>query len=206
MIEYYFAKGTIALAGMIAMEESKVEFEAREIFFADQQQQSADYLKVNPKGRVPALIYNGKLLTEMPAILQFVSQIGGQSPLSLPGDAFEVAKINSLNSFICSTLHVAHAHRMRGHRWVDDEAAKDAMRKKVPETVTAAFKHIEDEYLDGPWVMGETYTISDPYLFTVAQWLEGDSADLSVLPKVVAHRDRMKERPAVQSALAIENQ
>jgi glutathione S-transferase len=58
--------------------------------------------------------------------------------------------------------------------------------------------------LVGPWVMGETYTICDPYLFTLAQWLEGDGVDLSALPAVMAHRQRVSERPAVRKALAQE--
>jgi glutathione S-transferase len=57
----------------------------------------------------------------------------------------------------------------------------------------------------GPWVMGETYTICDPYLYTVALWLEGDGVDVSALPKVMAHRQRMSERPAVQRVMAEEN-
>ena len=58
--------------------------------------------------------------------------------------------------------------------------------------------------LKGPWVMGGTYTICDPYLFTLGLWLEGDSVDVSTLPKVLAHRRRMEQRPAVQKVLAEE--
>ena len=58
--------------------------------------------------------------------------------------------------------------------------------------------------IKGPWVMGETYTVCDPYLYTIATWLEGDGVDLSALPKVMAHRQRMAERPAVRKVLAEE--
>jgi glutathione S-transferase len=112
--------------------------------------------------------------------------------------------VQAFNSYLCSTVHVAHAHRRRGRRWVDDEAAIAAMQRKVPQTVGAAFALIENGMLRGPWVMGETYTICDPYLFTLAQWLEGDSVDLSRLPKVLEHRRRMAERPSVRKAIAQE--
>src|SRR5436190_634559 len=82
-------------------------------------------------------------------------------------------------------LHVAHAHKRRGARWADDPAAIAEMRRKVPETMTACFDLIEQTLLEGPWVLGENYSIADPYLFTIAEWIEGDSVDVSRLPKVV---------------------
>jgi len=78
------------------------------------------------------------------------------------------------------------------------------MKRKVPETMAACFDLIETKMMKGPWVMGETYTICDPYLFTIAKWLEGDSVDPARFPKVKAHRDRMAERPAVHKVLAAE--
>ena len=78
------------------------------------------------------------------------------------------------------------------------------LEEGVPETVAACFELIESKMLQGPWVMGETYTICDPYLFTLARWMEGDSVDPARFPKVKAHRDRMAERPAVSNVLAAE--
>ena len=76
-------------------------------------------------------------------------------------------------------------------RWADDPAAIEAMKKKVPETMAACFELIESKMMKGPWVMGDSYTICDPYLFTIAGWLEGDSVDPARFPKVKAHRDHM---------------
>jgi glutathione S-transferase len=76
------------------------------------------------------------------------------------------------------------------------------MKRKVPQTFGACFALIEQQMLKGPWVMGEQYTICDPYLFTLAGWLEGDGVDLAGLPKVADHRKRMSERPAVMKVLA----
>jgi len=93
---------------------------------------------------------------------------------------------------------------MRGYRWATEESSFADMKRKVPESVGASFALIERGMLRGPWVMGEQYTICDPYLFTLAQWLEGDGVDLATLPKVMDHRNRMSERPAVRAALAEE--
>ena len=119
-------------------------------------------------------------------------------------DPFGFAEVQAFNSYLCSTVHVAHAHRMRGTRWVDDPAAIEAMKQKVPETVGACFELMETRMIRGPWAMGDTYTICDPYLFTIAGWLESDSVDPARFPKVKAHRDRMVERPAVRKVLAAE--
>ncbi len=80
----------------------------------------------------------------------------------------------------------------------------EAMKRKVPQNMYDCFALIETGMLAGPWVMGERYSICDAYLFTVAQWLEGDGVDPARLPKVAAHRQRMSERPAVRKALARE--
>ena len=85
-------------------------------------------------------------------------------------------------NYLCATVHVAHAHRARGYRWADDPAAHEAMKKKVPQSVGACFDLIERTMFRGPWAMGEAYTIADPYLFTIARWMEVDSVDPDRLP------------------------
>jgi len=76
------------------------------------------------------------------------------------------------------------------------------MKRKVPSNVTECFELIEHKLLQGLWVMGERYTICDPYLFTIASWIEGDGVDTAKVPRVMEHRRRMLTRPAVQIAVA----
>src|SRR5262249_32135005 len=106
--------------------------------------------------------------------------------------------VQSFNSYLCSTVHVAHAHKVRGTRWATEESSFADMKRMIPKTVGACFDLIEKQMLRGPWVMGEAYTICDPYLFTVAQWLEGDGVDIESTPKVADHFKRMADRPAVR--------
>jgi glutathione S-transferase len=204
MMKLYFAKGTCALASHIALEEAGAEYSTVRINFAASEQQSPEYLAINPKGRVPTLVTDRGTLTETPAMLAFIAQSFPKARLAPLDDPFGFAEVQAFNSYLCSTVHVAHAHRMRGARWADDPGAIEAMKRKVPQTVAACFDMIESKMFQGPWVMGETYTICDPYLFTIAQWLEGDSVDPSKFPKVKAHRDRMSERAAVRKAVALE--
>jgi glutathione S-transferase len=119
-------------------------------------------------------------------------------------DPFAFAQVQAFNSYLCSTLHVAHAHRMRGQRWADDAIAIAEMQRKVPDSVGACYDLIEREMLKEPWVMGDVYTICDPYLFTLAQWFEAAGVDPTRLPKVSGHRRRMSVRPAVRKVIADE--
>jgi glutathione S-transferase len=203
MLKLYYAPGTCALASHIALEEAGAAYTAERVDFKNSQQTTPEYLAINPKGRVPALVTDRGVLTETPAILAFIAQ-GSPAAKLMPEDAFAFAQAQSFNSYLCSTVHVAHAHKGRGYRWAADETSFADMKRKVPETMAASFALIERDMLKGPWVMGEQYTACDAYLFTLGGWLEGDSVDIATLPKVVAHRKRMSERPAVQKVLADE--
>lgn len=203
MFKLYYAPGTCALASHIALEEVGAPYSAERLNFRNNQQQSEDYLKINPKGRVPALVTDKGVLTETPAILAFIAQSFPQANLA-PQDPFAFAQVQSINSYLCSTVHVCHAHKGRGYRWASEETSFADMKRKIPETMLACFTLIERDMLMGPWVMGGQYTICDPYLYTIAGWLEGDGVDLAKLPKVAAHRKRMEARPAVATVLAEE--
>ncbi|MCX7362150.1 MAG: glutathione S-transferase family protein [Alphaproteobacteria bacterium] len=206
MLKLYYAAHSCALATHIVLEEVGADYSTVRIDFASGQQRSPEYLEVNPKGRVPALATDRGILTETPAMLAFVAQSFPAAKLAPMDDPFAFAEVQAFNSYLCSSLHVAHAHRMRGHRWVDadDAAAIAAMQRKVPESVGAGFDLIERDMLKGPWVMGERYTICDPYLFTLAQWLEKDGVDPARIPRVIDHRRRMSERAGVRKAIAQE--
>ena len=206
MLKLFYAAHTCSLATHIALEDAGADYTTSRIEFAKEQQKSADYLKINPKARVPALVTDRGILTETPAMLVYVAQSFPAAKLAPMDDAFAFAEVQAFNAYLCSHLHVAHAHRMRGHRWVDasDKASIAAMQRKVPESVGEAFAMVEREMLRGPWVMGERYTICDPYLFTLAQWLEADGVDPARIPKVIDHRRRMAERASVKKAIAEE--
>ena len=120
MLKLYYAADTCSLATHIVLEEAGADYSTVRIDFAKAQQRSPDYLAVNPKGRVPALVTDRGTLTETPAMLVFVAQSFPAARLAPVDDAFAFAEVQAFNSYLCSTLHVAHAHRMRGHRWADD--------------------------------------------------------------------------------------
>lgn len=204
MLTFHYAPNTCALASMIAMEAAGAAYQTVRLDLAAGDQRRANYVAINPKARVPALVTGKGVLTETPAILAFVAQSFPEARLAPLDDAFAFAELQAFNSYLCSTVHVAHAHRMRGYRWADDPAAIAEMKRKAPQAVAECFALVDRELFRGPWVMGERYTICDPYLFTFAQWLETDGVDPAKVPKVEEHRRRMSERPEVVRALARE--
>jgi glutathione S-transferase len=202
MLKLYFTPGTCALASHIALAEAGADYTVEKVDFKTNQQNSPDYLAINPKGRVPSLVTERGILTETPAMLALIAQSFPKAKLAPTDDPFAFAQVQSFNSYLCSTVHVAHAHKLRGTRWATEESSFADMKRKVPETMGACFALIENKMLKGPWVMGEQYTICDPYLYTIATWLEGDGVEIANLPKLADHYQRMAARAAVKKALA----
>jgi glutathione S-transferase len=201
----YYAPHTISLATHIVLEEVGADYSTVRIDFSKTQQRSPEYLKVNPKGRMPALVTDRGILTETPAMLVYVAQSLPQSrSRARPTTRSSSPRSSRSTPGSARTCTSAHAHRKRGYRWVDADDAHSiaAMQRKVPQSVGESFAMIEREMLHGPWVMGERYTICDPYLFTLAQWLEADGVDPMAIPRVIDHRGRMAERATVRKAIA----
>jgi glutathione S-transferase len=202
MMKLYYAPVTCSLASHIALEEAGADYEPIRVDIRSGQQQSPEYLALNPKGRVPTLVTERGILTETPAILAYIAQSFPKARLAPLDDPFEFARLQSFLSYLCSTVHVAHAHARRAARWADDAAAQEAMKAKVPQNMADCFALIERTMFVGPFVRGDAYSVADPYLFTIAGWLESDGVDPARFPRILDHRNRMAERPAVAKVLA----
>jgi glutathione S-transferase len=194
--------GTCSLASHIALEEAGADYKVTQLDFSKNEQKSADYLKVNPKARVPALVTDKGIITENPAILMYVAQTHPNAKLAPLDDPFALAQIQAFNSYLCATVHPNHAHKMRGYRWSDDPAVVEAMKIKVPQNMTECFALIQDEYFKGPWVMGKDFSIADAYLYTLLTWLEGDGVDPAKFPKLIDYRNRVEQRASVKKVRA----
>jgi len=203
MLKFYYAPKTCALAAHLALEHIGAPYEAIQLDFSQQSQRSPEFLSINPKGRVPAIVTDEGILTETPALLLYLCQRHPEAELAPLDDIFATAQMQAFNNYLCSTVHVAHAHRVRGIRWSDDEDAIESMKKKVPQSMGDAMALIENGMLKGPWVMGEQYTVADMYLYTIANWLEGDGVDISKLPRVIAHREKMASDPLIKKLTAL---
>jgi glutathione S-transferase len=206
MLKLYYAKGACSLASHIALEEAGAAYDLERLDLKAGDQRKAAFLRINPKGRVPALLTDKGILTENPVILGYIAQTFPGAKLAENDDSFAFGAMQSFNLFLATSVHVAFAHNSRPERYADGEAAAVAMRAKAPVSLAEYFGLIEDQFADGrPFVMGDRYTVADPYLFVFERWLGHDGLGrLSDYARVAGHHDRVAERPAVKAALAAE--
>jgi glutathione S-transferase len=184
MLTLYFAPGSSSMAVHIALHEVDAAFEAKPMSFRAKDMRAAAYLKLNPEGKVPTLVIDGRPLTEVAAILFYLARRFPQTGL-LPGDIEAEARALSWMSFIASTLHPA---RRRG---------LDHAREVYA---------IADSRLGTMWALGERYSIADIHLFRL-YWRLFNSLkpEAGTFPNLDAHYARMMARPAVAKTIAIES-
>jgi glutathione S-transferase len=200
-MKLFYARGTVAVAVVIALHEAGLEFEPVRLDFRAGEQTRPGYHAINPKGRVPALVTDQGTLTETAAILDYIADITPAAGLR-PSDPFAAAKMREAMGYLASTLHVNHAHKMRGHRWASEESSFADMRAKSVQTMTDSATHVENHILNGPYVLGETFSVADPYLYVACSWLPGDGVEMAAFPKIMAFVEAMRARASVAQAVA----
>jgi len=200
-MKFYCAPDTISVATAIVLHETGLPHETVRLNTAEGEQTRPEYLAINPKGRVPALLTDRGPLTETGAILDYLAALAPQAGL-VPADPWEAAQMRSVMYYLASTFHVNHAHNRRGHRWADQDSSFADMRAKVPQTMADSCAFIEDTCALAPFVMGDAMTLADPWLFTLCSWLDGDGVDIHAYPRLAAHFDLMNTRPSVAALRA----
>ena len=194
--------GTISIAVAITLEEAGIPYEAVKLSFRSADQSKPEYLAVNPKARVPALVLDtGQVLTETGAILDYIAALAPDAGM-VPNDPAEAAHMRSVMYYLASTMHINHAHKLRGSRWASQQSSFDDMRAMVPQTMTESCAFVENHALEGPFVMGPGLTIADPYLFTICCWLQGDGVDTAPFPRLTTFMTTMESRASIQTVRA----
>jgi glutathione S-transferase len=206
MLKLFYAKGACSLASHIALEEAGAAYELERLDLKAGDQHKPDFLKINPKGRVPALQTERGVLTENPVIMGYVAQTFPGAGLADNDDSFAFGAMQSFNLFLATSVHVAFAHNTRPQRYADGEAAAAAMKAKAPAALAEYFKLIEQQFGDNrPYIMGDRYTVADGYLFVFERWLERNGlGKLSDYPRIASHHGRIADRTAVTRALTAE--
>lgn len=200
-MKLYLAPGTISIVVAIALREAGLNFDAEVVDFAIAAQAKPRYLAVNPKGRVPALATENGILTETGAILEYIAALVPQAEL-VPAATFEAARMREAMYYLASTMHVNHAHKLRGARWADLAASHDDMRAKVAQTMHCSCAYLESEVLRGPFVLGDRFSLADPYLYVICTWLAGDGVAVSDFPKLGQFMAAMEARASVRDVVA----
>jgi glutathione S-transferase len=201
MIKLCYAPGACSLASHIALEEAGAQYELRRVDLGKGEQRGDEYLKINPNGRVPALILNdGRALFENIGILTYVARTVPGGAKLIPSEPFEAARCYSLMSFFASSVHVAFAHNARPERYSADAAAYPGMREMARKSFWNYLQMIDGWLKDREWFLSE-YSVCDPYALVFYAW--GQRAELPVreLSNYTALKDRLLKRPAVRKVL-----
>jgi glutathione S-transferase len=184
MLTLYFAPGSSSMAVHIALHEIGAPFESKPMSFKQNDMRKDDFLKINPAGKVPTLLIDGRPLTEVAGILFYLARRFPEAQLLPHGDIEAEAQVVSWMSFIASTLHPA--------------------RKQGLDHVRQVYR-IADGKLGGSWVLGARYSIADIHLFRL-YWRVLNSLHPAPgeFPNLNAHYARMMARPAVKKTIEIE--
>jgi glutathione S-transferase len=202
MMKLYYTPGTISIAVAITLEEAGLPYEPVKVDFASAEQTKPAYLKLNPKGRVPALVVeDGEVMTETGALLDYIAALKPDAGL-VPDNAQDAAHMRSVMYYLASTMHIAHAHKMRGPRWADQQSSFDDMTAKVQQNMAASAAYVQSNCLRGDYVAGDQFTLADPYLFIVCNWLAGDGVPPADIPQIEAFLARMEARESVKTVRA----
>ncbi|MDE1150113.1 MAG: glutathione S-transferase N-terminal domain-containing protein [Azospirillaceae bacterium] len=205
-LTFYYAPGACSLGVHIALEEAAADYTPRLVQLAAGEQRQPDYLAINPSGRVPALRTPEGVLTECAALLTYVARRHPQAGL-LPDDAFAAAQAAQWLAFLGSSVHVAFAQSFRPERHTDDPAAQAALKAAAPARVRAHLRRLEDHFAAnrsegrGPWLLGDRYSVADPYALVFHRWLPRLDIDPADYPAWGHQADRLYQRPAVRRAL-----
>ncbi|HEX7916884.1 glutathione transferase GstA [Rudaea sp.] len=198
-MKLYYSPGVCSLSPHIVAREIGLPIELEKVDTKTKKTETGrDFLAINPKGYVPVLeLDNGEVLTEGPAIVQYLGDLKPGNTVVPANGTFARVRLQEMLGYINSEIHKTYSPLF--HAETPEETR--AERK--------AYLHKRYEPLDGilgkqPWLLGDTFTAADAYLFVVTRWAKGAKVDLSDLHALAAFQERVAARPAVQAAMAEE--
>ncbi len=198
MIKLYYSPGACSLAPHIVLEELGIAYEPVLVSIADGDHKRPDFLRINPKGKVPALNVDGKVLTENVAILTYLG--GGYAERGLwPKETWKQAEALSLMTWLSSTVHIAAAGIFRAERFSKDPAAKDGIVATAKESLLKHYAEIDAMLVGRSFAMGGQYGVCDAYLLVFYRWGNRLGIDMkSQYPTWAKHAQRVFSRSTVK--------
>ena len=199
MMKLYYKAGACSLASHIALRESGLTFERESVDTQSKKtEKGRDYLAINPKGYVPALeIDNGEVLTEGPAILQYIGDRNPESGLVPAAGTWARCRLQEWLNFITSEIHKGFSPLLR-------PTTPDAYKVIAKETLTKRLDYIAQQLAGKTYLVGDDFTVADAYLFTILNWRTRIGLGLDPWPVLEQYVARMAERPSVRAAMKAE--
>ena len=202
-LKLFVAPGTCARVPTIALEEIGVPFETELVRTLANQQNSPEFLKLNPKGKVPTLLVDGEPLTENVAILSWLNtEYPDAGLLPKTSDPFEAIKQTADIAFFSATVHPTVTRIAMPLKFIaDSERSFELVRPKGKEAMMPIMNMIEARLENGPWWYGDNWSAVDGYLFWVWWRITGVGFSDSGFPNIRRHFEMSNKRPAVQRAM-----
>jgi glutathione S-transferase len=198
-MKLYYAPGACSLSPHIALLEAGLPYDLIKVDLRAKTLESGDdYLKVNPKGQVPALaLDSGELVTEGPVIIQMIADKAGDKNLAPTRDSAERYKLQEWLNFITTELH-------KNFSPLFQPVIPDEVKNFFKDRLTAKFKYIDSQLAGRDYLLGKQFTVADGYLFVMLAWADRTKLDLSGFSNLMAYKARVGSRPKVQEALTKE--
>jgi glutathione S-transferase len=198
-MKLYYYPGACSLSPHIVAREAGVALELEKVDIRTKRTESgADFLQINPKGSVPALqLDNGELLTEGPAIVQYLADLNPKSGLAPASGTLARYRLQELLGFINSELH-------KGYSPLFNPATPEAVRLERKEALHKHYSLLEQCLAKQPWLLGDEFSAADAYLFTVTNWAGHVDLDLSPFSAIAAFQQRVVKRAPVRAAMEAE--
>ena len=198
-MKLYYSPGACSLSPHIVAREAGIDLQLVKVDTKTKRTESgADFLAINPKGYVPTLeLDNGEVLTEGPAIVQYLADLKPASGLAPANGTLARYRLQEMLGYINSELHKSYSPLFKPD-------TPDATRQERKDYLRKRYALLEAVLSKQPWLLGEHFTAADAYLFTVTNWAKHVELDLSDFPAVLAFQKRAAERPAVQAAMDAE--
>jgi glutathione S-transferase len=199
MLKLYYSPGACSLSPHIALCESGLPFEIEKVDTkAKKTASGADFLAINPNGYVPVLkIAEGQVLTEGPAIVQWIADQKPETHLAPPNGTFERSKLQQWLNFISTEIHKSYSPLFSAE-------VPDAYKTMTKDKLFKRYAYVNDQLKGKQFLVGNNFTVADAYLFTVTNWANFLKLDLSEFREVAAFSDRVNSRPKVLQALKAE--
>lgn len=200
MMTLYFSPGACSLASHIGLEESGAPYELKPVLLAKGEQRTEAYLKINPRGKVPALDVDGKVLVENTAILTYLARRFPEKKL-MPADPFEEARCIATMCWFSSIVHPSYQRAHRPERFADGEAAQAAVKENGKKSFWANLQEIDSMIKGNDWIMGREFTVVDGYALVFYGWAERSGFPVKELGAYAAWKERVMNRPAVKKCV-----
>jgi glutathione S-transferase len=198
-MKLYYAPGACSLSPHIALLEAGLPYDLVKVDLrAKKLENGDDYLKINPKGQVPALaLDSGELITEGPVIVQMIADKVPAKNLAPARDSAERYKLQEWLTYINGELH-------KNIGPLFNPALSDEAKAVFKDRAMGKFKYLDGQLAGRDYLMGKQFTVADAYLFVMLRWADGMKFDLSGLSNLMAYKDRVAARPKVDEALVKE--